>query len=164
MLAVSQIGVSGGLGQRRILGLGQGLGAGCEQAGGIFEPRTQHGLEEGGGEFVVLPIGRVGMLGDGALLHVAGEPGGGAFRGFEIATSVGDQETDRRAAYSVDDALAIRIAESTVLTPDAMGMSAPPASSASTTGKAAMPPPKAPAPIRKKLQKTEWSGCVMERT
>ena len=75
-LAVLQAGVGGGFRERRLLGLGQGAHAGRIVAGRVLELRTQHGLEEGGGQFVVLGVGGLDVLGDRPGVHLAGEAGG----------------------------------------------------------------------------------------
>jgi hypothetical protein len=74
-LAVGKIGVLGGLAQRLFLGLLQRRGGAFMEARRISAVRPEHAGEERRRHLVVLGVGRLGMFGDGAAGHHAGERG-----------------------------------------------------------------------------------------
>jgi len=101
-LPIGQTGVLGGFGKRVLLGGGQVLDAGIIEAAGIFQLRAQHLLEEGRRQFVVLLIGRGGVLGDGACGHLPGEGGLGFGAGLaQLPPGVGDKQFNGGPTHEV---------------------------------------------------------------
>ena len=96
--------MGGGLGEAMLLGFGQGgVGVGIEGAG-VFQLRAEARLEELGRHLVVLGVGRIRVLGDGAGRHLAGELRVGVRARFgELAAGVGDQELDGGLAHDVGE-------------------------------------------------------------
>ena len=103
-----------GLLQRSHLGVLQRLGA-LVQAAGVFQARPQAQFEEPGGQFVVLGVGGVGVLGHGPATHGAGEAALVVRRGLVQPLPVGlDQAGDGRADDQVRRGRVLKLADSGV--------------------------------------------------
>ena len=93
-----------GLGERPLFRLGQCGHAGIVQTGGIFAARPEHEAEEGIGNFVMLRVRRIRVLGDRALDHVPRKIGGGMVgRIGEGDARAPNEQFDRAARDEIGD-------------------------------------------------------------
>ncbi len=91
-----------GVDQGGALGLGELVRLRPVQAAGVFEPRSEHETEEGGGQLVVLGVRGLRMLGDVAGRHFLGEAPLGVDRGLgQLASRRGHQPGDGLAGQEI---------------------------------------------------------------
>jgi hypothetical protein len=102
LLAVAELRVAGGGQQGAFLGVLQPLDPFVVKGAGVLQLRAEAGEEEVRRQFVVLRVGRVGVLGDGMVGHLLGEARLGVVgRACQLPSRIGHQKFDCGPAHEV---------------------------------------------------------------